>query len=276
MNIAYFPNQIALNAEPVLQAFIAGCKSLGITCTPNSQTADAAVIWSVLWQGRMRQNLSVYDHYRNQGKSVFILEVGSLIRGHTWKLSVNNITNQGIYPTDAPYTARNLNIALKEPKTQRNPEILIATQHEISLQWADLPSTNTWLHQTIEEIRKYTNRPIVVRPHPRGTLRRPVIPGVKIEQPRKIPNSHDRYDINFDYHCVVNYNSGVGLQSVIEGTPVITGPTSLAHEISGNFQNIEGITLPNRTKWFEKILHTEWLVEELAQGIPQRRLLDKI
>ncbi len=75
---------------------------------------------------------------------------------------------------------------------------------------------------------------------------------------------------------MINWNSGVAVQAAISGTPVITGPTSLASEISGNFANIDNILLPDRQHWFEKILHTEWTVEELQQGIPQKRLLDNI
>jgi hypothetical protein len=61
---------------------------------------------------------------------------------------------------------------------------------------------------------------------------------------------------------VVNWNSGVAIQSAIAGTPIITGPTSLAHEISEKYENIERLQLPDRRQWFEKILHTEWLVED--------------
>ena len=139
-----------------------------------------------------------------------------------------------------------------------------------------MPTTDTWINQIIENIRKFSRRPIVIRPHPRNPLKTKFINGASIEIPRRVPTSYDCYNINFDYHCVINWNSGVAVQAAIEGTPVITGHSSLAHEISENFENIEGISLPDRSTWFNKILHTEWLIEELAQGIPQKRLLDKI
>jgi hypothetical protein len=66
MKISYFPNQAALNSKPVLSAFIQGCRSLGIETVENSMDADAAVIWSVLFQGRMLPNQRVYEHYRKQ------------------------------------------------------------------------------------------------------------------------------------------------------------------------------------------------------------------
>ena len=279
MKLAYFPNQIALNADPVLKAFLSGCQRLGIECVSNQYDADAAVIWSVVWMGRMKQNRAVYDHYRSQGKPVFILEVGSLRRNITWKLAVNNVNGDGIFAnTDNFIQDREkfLNVKLQPIKTQRKSEILIASQHQYSQQWAGMPTIDEWIGQTIEEIRKYTPRPIIVRPHPRSLTRMRSAGNVVVEIPRKIPGSYDNYNLTPDYHCIINWNSGVAIQSAINGCPVITGPSSLAHEISGKIQNIENISLPDREKWFQKILHTEWLTEELAQGIPQRRLLDKL
>lgn len=277
MKLAYFPNQTALQSEPVWRSFLEGWKNLGFSSVENTYDADAALIWSVLWQGRMRQNKMIYDHYRKLGKPVFIIEVGSLIRGKTWKIAVNNITNQGIYPDQLPYVPRNkIDIKLQSPKLDRRPEILIATQHEMSLQWEGMPSMMTWLVKTVEEIRKSTDLPVVLRPHPRGGPRSSPVSGVRIEHPKKLPNTYDQYDINFDYHCVINYNSGVAIQAAIAGTPVITGSTSLASELSGKISEISKTALPDRQQWFEKLLHTEWTIEEMAQGLPQTRLLAKI
>ena len=64
----------------------------GIQTQENSMESDAAVIWSVLWAGRMAPNQAVYTHYRSQNKPVIIIEIGALYRGNTWKIAVNNIT----------------------------------------------------------------------------------------------------------------------------------------------------------------------------------------
>ena len=100
MKIAYFPNQTALQSEPIWQAFLEGCKNNNIIPVENSMDAVAAVIWSVLWHGRMKSNQQVYNHYRNQNKPVFIIEVGALKRGTTWKISLNHINALGILTID--------------------------------------------------------------------------------------------------------------------------------------------------------------------------------
>lgn len=276
MELAYFPNQTALKSEPVWRAFLDGWHKCGHSSIENSVDADAALIWSVLWNGRMRDNKTVFQHYRKQGKPVFILEVGSLIRGKTWKVAINNITQQGNYANSSNFItnrAETLGIQLQPVNFSRKSEILIATQHDLSLQWQGMPVTSSWVEHIIAEIRKYSKKPIVIRPHPRGSVRNFSLSGVKVEHSRKIPGTYDRFDIDFDCHCLVNWNSGVGLQAAIAGTPVITGPDSLARELSGKFEDIDAISLPDRMSWFEKLLHTEWTVEELAQGVPQIRLL---
>lgn len=276
MKIAYFPNQTALQSEPVWQSFLEGCRQLGVEPMEGAKNADMAVIWSVLWNGRMRLNESIYNHYRNLGKPVFIIEVGSLDRGRTWKISANHITKEGIYGNTENLDtnrSKNLGIELKDIRNQRKDTILIVGQHERSLQWQKLPTARTWLEQKIREIRNYTARPIIFRPHPRCILGNLNNLGITVQRPNKIQNTYDKFDLDFNHYCVIGHNSGVGIQSVISGTPIICDETSLAYEMSGQTSKINEVFLPDRSAWFQKILHTEWTIEEMRQGIPQRRIL---
>ena len=74
-NIAYFPSQCAQNSRPVMSAVLDYLQARGIQTQENSMESDAAVIWSVLWAGRMAPNQAVYQHYRSQGKPVVIIEI---------------------------------------------------------------------------------------------------------------------------------------------------------------------------------------------------------
>jgi hypothetical protein len=111
----------------------------------------------------------------------------------------------------------------------------------------------------------------VVRPHPRSQIREKFADAV-IELPKKVDNTYDEFDINYDYHCVINHNSGPCVQSAIHGTPIICDQSSLAFPVSEKWENLENPQLPNREEWFLKLCHTEWTVEEIAQGIPLKRL----
>lgn len=279
MKLAYFPEQMALQSEPVWRAFLEGCKKHSITIVENDINADAVVIWSVLWHGRLRANLGIYNHYRSQNKPVFIIEVGSLRRGKTWKISVNNITTGGIYPQISDLNVnrpKELGISLSPYRETRRNAILIATQHQHSLQWDNQPSVDTWVLEQIRQVRKYTDMPIVIRPHPRCRIQDVNGKHITMDQPFKIPGSYDMYNIDFDYHCVINYCSGPSVQAAISGTPIICNEKSLAYPVSMPFEQIITPFLPSREEWFIKLCHTEWTVDEISQGIPQKYLLNQL
>ena len=111
----------------------------------------------------------------------------------------------------------------------------------------------------------------MVRPHPRSQIREKFADAV-IELPKKLANTYDEFDINYNYHCVINHNSGPSVQSAIYGTPTICDSSSLAFPVSEKWENLENLQLPDRAEWFLKLAHTEWTVEEIAQGIPLKRL----
>ena len=58
----------------------------GVEIQAQSWDSDAVIIWSVLWHGRMLENREVYAHYRGLDRPVIVIDVGTLIRGVTWKV----------------------------------------------------------------------------------------------------------------------------------------------------------------------------------------------
>lgn len=266
----------ALNSRPIFDAFEKGLLSLGHTVVEKHE--DVAVIWSVLWQGRMAMNQHVYHQCRQNNKPVIILEVGNLKRNHTWRVCLNHINGLGIFGNEQDLDQERpekLGVFLKPLNLNRRDEILIATQHQRSLQWEGMPSMNQWVSDTVRKVRQYSDRKIKVRGHPRSPLS-VVLPNVEMEVPKRVEGTYDDFDINYGYHCVVNHNSGPAVQAAINGTPIICDNSSLAGKISGNFSEIETIALPDRTDWFLQLCHTEWTVDEIAQGIPLKRLESKI
>jgi hypothetical protein len=276
MKFKLYKEHGALNSTPIFHAFEQGLKSLGFVTT-NSHDA-IPVIWSALWQGRMLPNRSVYRAAIMQQRPIIILEVGNLIRGITWRVSLNHINGLGVFGNNTNLDHKRhkkLNLNLLPINNNRPSSILIAAQHQQSLQWEGQPTMTYWATKTIDEIRKYTDRPILVRPHPRSPFSLSYT-DVKIIAPKKIANSYDNFDIDYNMHCVVNHNSGPGVQSAMQGTPVIVDKSSIASPISDIISNIEKIQLPDRTEWFTQLCHTEWTQEEIATGIPLKRLIPEI
>ncbi len=274
-NIAYFPLQCAKNSRPVMDAVLDVLQASGIQTQENSMTSDAAVIWSVLWHGRMKSNRTVYEHYRQQGKPVIIVEIGALYRGQTWKVSVNNITSQGFYghhdqlDFDRP---RQLGISLA---TQLNPKphIVLALQHGMSHQVADMGDMTQWIATTLSSLREHTDRPVVIRPHPRHSVILPPLPAkVTVQQPKLVANTYDSFDMHFDCHAVINYNSGPGIQAAISGVRPVVHHSSLARPVSVHMNDIEQIYNCDRMQWLVEICHTEYTLSEIRKGIWLKRI----
>lgn len=274
-SLAYFPLQCAQNSGPVMNALLDSASASGIKLQENSMNAEAAVIWSVLWNGRMLANRTVYEHYKSLGRPVIIVEVGSLYRGQTWKIAVNHVTSAGYYGQHEnlnPDRPNQLGISLAI-QLDPTPEIVIAAQHPRSLQTASIANMENWVYDTIKQLRTVTDRPIVVRPHPRARLNLSILPlDVKLITPQKIANTYDSYDMHYRCHAVVNYNSGPGVQAAIAGCRPIVDNSSLAAPVAVGLVNIEKPYDVDRTQWLIELCHTEYTVQEIAQGQWLKRL----
>lgn len=266
----------ALNSAPVFDHLAAGIKKLGHDLVDSDE--HVAVIWSVLWQGRMTKNKDIYDRCIKNKVPVLIIEVGNLARNITWRLSFNNVNREGIFADDDELDdarPKKLRVSLEDEKHNRRSEILIAAQHQKSLQWQGLPPTPQWIDDITKKIKKLTDRPIIVRPHPRNPFAHK-IGKLQIQMPKKIQSSYDDFDIDYNFHVVINHNSGPAVQAAIKGVPVICDSSSLAYPVSESWENIENPLLRDRQEWFLKLCHTEWTLEEISTGMPLERLMKKI
>lgn len=268
-SVAYFPLQCALNSGPVMSAVLSALQTAGINTDENSWRSDAAIIWSVLWHGRMAANKEVHEHYRKQNKPVIVVDVGTLHRDRTWKLAINNITADGYYghtenlDWDRP---KKLGITLGTAKTT-NPGVLIAAQHRKSLAIDQLTSVEQWVNDQAHLIRQHTTRPIIVRSHPRSQLNPTALASdIILESPQRVLGTYDSYDFKLEYHAVVNYNSGPGILAAIAGTRPLVDSSSLAYPVGVKYSNLECPYSVDRQRWLVEICHTEYTIEELATG----------
>lgn len=269
----------ALNSPPVFKALAKGIEKLGHTCTFNTES-DIEVIWSVLWHGRMLRNKVIWDRCLKLQKPLMVLEVGCFDRGKTWRLGLGGINRDANFgKIDLNKNrAKKLGLVLKDWQLN-NGDILIAGQHLKSGQWKDSASASSYINDTVQQIRCYTDKKIIVRPHPRSLLNAKFnCKNVSIDIPKKIKNSYDSYFIDYKkYYAIFNYSSNPGIEAAIAGVPVFVGKSSLAYDVANHdISNILNPVKPDRNIWLEKIAHTEWTCDELETGYPIKRLTDVI
>jgi hypothetical protein len=137
----------------------------------------------------------------------------------------------------------------------------------------DKQNHEDWVMEQVDAIRQVSDRPIVIRPHPRSPLRLDDLDKtITVERPQKVTGTYDDFNMHFDYHAVVNYCSGPGIQAAISGTRPIVGVYSLAAPVS---VGVEGLDQPyniDRDQWLVEICHTEYTVKEIEQGLWLQRL----
>ena len=281
MKFSLFKEYGAMNSKPVFEAFEQSLRKAGHTVTFNDMHADVAVIWSVLFHGRMTGNKPVWDYYTRTGKKVIVLEVGGIKRGTTWKVGLDGINRDAYFGPTGMDGVRVRDLGLKLNPWRKDGEfVLICGQHDKSLQWRNMPRMSQWVMDTIETIQKHSKRPIIFRPHPRCRLDaiEHQYRDVYRQDPRKIEGSYDDFDMGFDnVFCTVSWSSNPGIHSVINGVPAFVGPSSLAYDVAGH--NLELIDYPqtlDRTQWLNDYAWTEYTVEEIAAGIPLKRLTPKL
>ena len=286
MKFSLYTQYGALNSKPVFAAFEKSLKNAGHSVIYNEpyrvmahyDNYDVAVIWSVLWNGRMLGNKQIWDISRDFGKPVIVLEVGGIQRGVTWKVGLNGINGDAHFASKGNDSSRadKLGLTLEPWKTNDTGSILICTQHDKSEQWRNMPSVANWVIDTVSQIRQYTKRHIIIRAHPRCPL--PHIEhefrNVTRQVPKKLPGTYDDFDYVFENAwAVVNWSSNPAVQAVIKGIPVFVGPSSLAYDVGNkDFSTINEPLKPDRQQWLNDYAHTEYTIEEIAQGLPLNNL----
>ena len=273
----------SLNSKPVFDAVAEGLTKLGHTVVNDTVDCDVPVLWSMLWHGRMKDNKKIYESALAQQKKVLFLEVGGIKRNETWKIGINGINREADFANQNVDGERwkKFNIEL-QPWKQTGDDIIICGQHTNSHQWRNNPPMAKWFDQQITEIRKYTNKPIVVRPHPRNhvIIDTKKYKDVKMVRPNKDRNTYDDTDLAERLKsawAVVSHSSNPAMTAVFSGIPVFVSEASLSYDVGNKtFQKILKPDMPDRQNWANKLAYTEWWTDEIQQGIPWKRIKKRL
>ena len=173
-----------------------------------------------------------------------------------------------------------LGIDYKGWKRNNGDKIIVALQlaGDASLRHNDI---NQWCRDTVYTLREYTDRPIEIRTHPgvsekgwgnhealfRDFCFDTNLKNVSFVNGREVPWQQQ---ISNTY-CVVAYTSGLTIDAVVEGIPVIACD-------EGNFAwnvgerklpNIENLHLEkeeNVQQWLQNLAYCQWTPEEMENG----------
>ena len=278
----------ALNSQPVFDAFRAGISLHGDNICDDYRNADVIIIWSFLFTGRMAGNKTLWDYARKKQIPVVIIEVGALKRGESWKVGIDGINNTATWidPFQENRLQNKFGIIPSHFKTE-GEFITIFGQRPDSQQWAGMPDLSDWMTSIIEEVRLWSDFPIVVRPHPRDKLTDwsflNKFSELYFDMPQPMEGTYDSFnhiDILARTALAVNYSSGPSIQAALMGVPVLCSHDSLAWDISIKSAQFINKWIPPSDEeinnWSQMISHTEWFVDEMSDGTVWKHLREKL
>lgn len=119
-----------------------------------------------------------------------------------------------------------------------------------------------WINDTVAEIKKHTDRPVVIRE----------------KRPRADRLKEDTMEeaLADDVHCLVTYNSVAACEAIMQGKPAITlGPNAAGVLSSQSLSEIENPRIPTydeREAWLRHLSYCQFTFTEMSDGTAWRIL----
>ena len=132
-----------------------------------------------------------------------------------------------------------------------------------SLRFVDNKLTYQWI---CEEIRKYTDLPIVIKDHPTRPGSQPKV--VSVPNVRYLNLRHPIEEVIKNAKVVVTINSNAGVDAILGGKPVVSlDEGSMVWDISDHdFTKLNVPTWYDRDQWCNNIAYAQWHPDELRSG----------
>jgi len=175
-------------------------------------------------------------------------------------------------PTRWEKIKNNLGIDLK-PWRKHGNHILICLQRNGGWSMKGL-SVVDFFNQTVQEIRKYSDRPIIVRTHPGDKKSIYYSRELKGQNIILSQNRTLIQDLKNAWATVV-YNSSPSVASIIEGVPAfLIDPEYSQASLVANLvlSNIEDPHISDRLPWVQKLAQCHWNDEDLISGETWRHM----
>jgi len=156
-----------------------------------------------------------------------------------------------------------------KPSVKRDGNILICMQRDGGFAMKALDPL-VWLENKIAEIRRYTTRPIIVRPHP-GKF--DMSHFTRFDDPRKNvsvihPEQSKLIDNLQTAHSAVFFNSSASVAAALEGVPVfVDDPSAVTWAVSQHsVSEIETPKVFDRTQWINDLATAHWSDADGSSG----------
>jgi len=252
--------------DRVIKAMYEGCpEEKQLLDVTKYEPSDVAVVFGVekgaVAFSKHRGNINRWQ--KAQKKQIVVMETGYIKRGQDedsyYAAGFNDINGNADFRNYKVPSDRweKLGVEMK-PWSRRGDYILLCGQvpWDASVQHTDHIG---WLSHMVSDIRKFSDREIIFRPHPLG-------PKYNLLHTTRSNASLDE-DLSGAF-CCVTFNSNAGVDAVLHGIPVFAFDRgSMVDGVANrNVIFIEDPKMPDRTDWANSIAYAQWTLDEMREG----------
>jgi hypothetical protein len=238
------------NYNPILKSFVQGC---GGQITYWDKTADDMT--PVVIRGVTKRK--VMEACRARGRDFYYIDTGyfgNTAKGKLYhRITRNDVQYFGPIVDRPRDRLEQTRIGFKKFRPGTN--ILLAPPSQKLLMMYDI-DLETWLNDTIEEIKQHTDRPIVIRK--------------KQDRATRLTVDTMEMALNNDVHCLVTFSSIAAGEALLLGKPAITlGPNAAAPLCSQNINEIENPKIPTLDEveaWAANLAYCQFTEAEMRDG----------
>ena len=258
----------------VCEAAEAGFRAAGYGVTRLLESRYSGPVFDLaLFYGLVGNTPKLFREYPKDRKPVLYTDLGYFSRkeGGRWsgyhKVCLNNRHPTAYYRKvkHPPDRFNKLKTAVLPWRKGGRNVVVCGTSDKGAVAEGFLPGQ--WEAETIREIAKHTDRPIVYRPKP-SWAERFAIPGAEY---RHTPGP--LYEELKHAHAVVCHHSNAAVEAIVHGVPAFCWH-GVAKEMS--LQDLAKIETPHhpedREQWCWELAYTQWSVAELATAEPWRHM----
>lgn len=289
------PNNKNLEKVNLLKFFSMGVRAVGDAVLDiddhSTVPSDVGMIQGWLGQGstaplHLALRKKVIDNQLRSKKYVATADSNLFLYANTTNdLHYLRYSFNGVYPSTGIYCDTNINpsrwlkisrdlkISLKDYRRNGN-HILLCLQRNGGWSMGPIDIQN-WAIETISKIRRHSDRPIIIRPHPGDKNSKAILkPGhhqCKIPFSNSVTLSTNENLLDDLRNCwaAVNYNSSPVVGAVLEGVPIfVSDPqkSQCAEVANVDLSQIEKPNCFDRQKWVERLSMFHWNFNELQTG----------
>ena len=293
------PESMAKHADKsnTLRFFAQGVNSAGdsgmVSDSPHWQPSDVAVILGWVHEhskdsAHLKLRREIIDNQKRNGCRTVIADSNLFLYNNTanpgyWlRYSYDHVfPGMGQYCDQTPDPNRwqqiqqAMGVTLKPWRTQ-GTHLLMCLQRDGGWSMGGFDVVD-WALQTLTEIRRHSDRPVIIRAHP-GDKRAPkycqrlakLLQGRGVPAVRFSPSNHSLVQDMTNCWAVINHNSSPSVAAAIEGIPVFVTDAlhSQARDVANHSLNLlENPQMPDRQAWIQRISQFHWSHDDLRSGL---------